>query len=214
MENRAEHGGQHNTFTGGNPNLVPERADTTSVGVVISPYRLSGFHFALDYYDIKLDDTINALNADDIHSAASPAIPSCAPDPSRSVLFAVAHAERLHGVHPGQRRQEEGAGPRPERQLREAGGAALTFSFIGGYLFKAFIDTGLFSYDCAGLTGPICNDPYSDHRAMQPKWRHLFRGSWERGITTVTVGWRMIGSVTAEELSDQQDLQNPDMEDS
>jgi outer membrane receptor protein involved in Fe transport len=47
---------------------------------------------------------------------------------------------------------------------------------------------------------------------MQPKWRHLFRGSWERGITTVSASWRMIGSVTAEELSNQKDLANPSQE--
>jgi outer membrane receptor protein involved in Fe transport len=68
---------------------------------------------------------------------------------------------------------------------------------------KAEINTGLFQYDCVGLTGPICNDPNSDHAAMQPKWRHLFRASWDMGKLVPSIGWRMIGSVTAEQLSNQ-----------
>ena len=61
---------------------------------------------------------------------------------------------------------------------------SLNLNLIGSYLIKAEIDTGLYTYDCVGLTGNTCNDPYSDHPAMQPKWRHLFRASWEKGSLT------------------------------
>jgi outer membrane receptor protein involved in Fe transport len=207
--------GQYNTFTGGNPNLVPERADTTSVGVVISPAKLTGFNVALDYYDIKLNDTINALNADDI-------LRQCGLS-GNSYLCGLIHRDQFYSLwrtpNGYTESTQDNVGKKRAQGLdlnanyvRPMGNSTLTFNFIAGYLFQSFIDTGLFSYDCAGLTGPICNDPYSDHRAMQPKWRHLFRGSWEKGITTVTVGWRMLGGVTAEELSDQADLANPDME--
>jgi outer membrane receptor protein involved in Fe transport len=207
--------GQYNTYTGGNPNLVPERADTTSLGVVISPTKMSGLNVAIDYYDIKLDDTINALNADDI-------LKQCGLT-GNAYLCGLIHRDQFYSLwrtpNGYTESTQDNVGKKRAQGLdlnasyvRPSGRNTFTFNFIAGYLFKAFIDTGLFSYDCAGLTGPICNDPYSDHRAMQPRWRHLFRGSWEKGITTVTVGWRMIGSVTAEELSDQKDLANADME--
>jgi outer membrane receptor protein involved in Fe transport len=43
---------------------------------------------------------------------------------------------------------------------------------------------------------------------MQPRWRHLFRGSWQRNLMTVSAGWRFIGPVTDERLSNQEALQD------
>ncbi len=207
--------GQYNTITGGNPALLPETAKTTYFGAVISPTKFAGFTAAIDYYDIKLTDTINPLNADDI-------LKQCGLT-GNPTLCGLIHRDQFYSLWRtpnGYTESTQNNVGKKEAQgldlnvnyLRPAGKNTFTFNFIAGYLFKAFIDTGLFSYDCAGLTGPICNDPYSDHRAMQPKWRHMFRGSWDRGMTTVTVGWRMIGPVTAEELSNQKDLANPSME--
>ncbi|HWL47728.1 MAG TPA: TonB-dependent receptor, partial [Sphingomonadaceae bacterium] len=49
---------------GGNPNLKPEIADTTTVGVILSPRGfLQGLRLAVDYYDIKIDNAINTLGA-------------------------------------------------------------------------------------------------------------------------------------------------------
>ncbi len=206
--------GQYNTITGGNENLIPEVAKTVYFGVVVSPSKLPGFSVAFDYYDIKLSDTINALNADDI-------LKQCGLT-GNPTLCGLIHRDQFFSLWRTPNGYTESSTAnvgKKEAQgfditanyVRPMGKNTLTFNFLGGYLLQSFIDTGLFSYDCAGLTGPICNDPYSDHRAMQPVWRHLFRASWARGITTVSAGWRMNGSVTAEELSDQKDLANPDM---
>jgi outer membrane receptor protein involved in Fe transport len=45
-------------YTGGNFTLAPEKADTTTVGVVVTPGFLSGFRVSLDWYQIKLNDAI------------------------------------------------------------------------------------------------------------------------------------------------------------
>lgn len=47
-----------NTRTTGNPDLKPERADTLSFGLVLSPTFLRGFRFSVDYYDIRLKGAI------------------------------------------------------------------------------------------------------------------------------------------------------------
>lgn len=52
--------------TGGNPNLAPEIADTLTVGVVLTPTFLRGLNFSVDYYDIKIDDVISTLSAQQI----------------------------------------------------------------------------------------------------------------------------------------------------
>lgn len=92
------------------------------------------------------------------------------------------------------------------------GDSSFTFGLIGSYLLKAQINTGLFQYDCVGLTGPICNAPFSNHTAMQPKWRHLFRASWQKKEMVVSAGWRLIGPVTDERLSNQSALADPSIE--
>lgn len=48
-------------LTIGNPNLKPEVADTTGVGVVVQPSFLPGFTAAADYYSIDISGAIRAL---------------------------------------------------------------------------------------------------------------------------------------------------------
>lgn len=48
---------------GGNRNLEPELADTFTAGILLSPAALPGFDFAVDYYDIEINDVIAQLSA-------------------------------------------------------------------------------------------------------------------------------------------------------
>ncbi|MGD8340107.1 MAG: TonB-dependent receptor [Gammaproteobacteria bacterium] len=49
---------------GGNPNLTPEKADTVTYGMVLSP--LDSLTFAVDYFDIQLENSINFFEAQTI----------------------------------------------------------------------------------------------------------------------------------------------------
>ncbi|MCC6914232.1 MAG: TonB-dependent receptor [Rhodospirillaceae bacterium] len=51
------------TETVGNPNLVPEKADTLGLGVVLQPTFLPGFSAAVDYYSIDIKGAIQQVNA-------------------------------------------------------------------------------------------------------------------------------------------------------
>ena len=48
---------------GGNPNLTEEKATTWTVGVVLQPRFLPGLSIAADWYDIKLANAINTVDA-------------------------------------------------------------------------------------------------------------------------------------------------------
>ncbi len=50
----------------GNLALEPEKADTWGVGAVFRPSFVPGLGFSIDYYDIKIDDAIGTLGAQDI----------------------------------------------------------------------------------------------------------------------------------------------------
>ena len=54
--------GQYNYLQGGNPDLTPEKSDTYTYGVVLTPDFLEGFTLTVDYYDIKIEDGISNLS--------------------------------------------------------------------------------------------------------------------------------------------------------
>jgi outer membrane receptor protein involved in Fe transport len=51
------------TALAGNPNLKPEKADTTTVGFTYQPGWLSGFGLSVDYYNIEIKDVLAAVGA-------------------------------------------------------------------------------------------------------------------------------------------------------
>lgn len=50
-------------FNAPNQNLRPEKADTFTLGVVISPSFVPRLNISIDYYDIKIDDAISGIDA-------------------------------------------------------------------------------------------------------------------------------------------------------
>ncbi len=61
--------GQINISFGDTPSLAPEKAETVTVGAVLTPAFLSGLSVSLDYFSIQLTDAIAAPNVDDILNA-------------------------------------------------------------------------------------------------------------------------------------------------
>jgi iron complex outermembrane recepter protein len=53
--------GQFNNFTGGNPDLEPETADTFTVGFVATPSMVPGLTFSIDYFDIEVEDLVGTV---------------------------------------------------------------------------------------------------------------------------------------------------------
>jgi outer membrane receptor protein involved in Fe transport len=55
--------GQYNFLQGGNIALTPEEADTYSYGIVFTPRFAPGLAVTVDYFDIKIEDTISTFGA-------------------------------------------------------------------------------------------------------------------------------------------------------
>lgn len=55
--------GQYNVITGGNPNLIAETGETTTIGVVYTPNWLEGLSVSVDYFDIEVEDAIGQIPA-------------------------------------------------------------------------------------------------------------------------------------------------------
>jgi iron complex outermembrane receptor protein len=54
------------SVTGGNPNLIEERARTWTVGAVLRPRFVPGLTVAVDWYNIKLRDAINTATSQEV----------------------------------------------------------------------------------------------------------------------------------------------------
>lgn len=54
------------TGVGGNPDVGPEEADTFTFGIVLTPGFAEGFTATIDYFDIKIDNAINAVDGSDV----------------------------------------------------------------------------------------------------------------------------------------------------
>lgn len=49
------------SFSGGNPNVNPEKADTTTAGIVFQPKGIDGLSVSFDWYEIEINDAIAQL---------------------------------------------------------------------------------------------------------------------------------------------------------
>jgi outer membrane receptor protein involved in Fe transport len=54
------------TFSGGNPNIKPERADTFTAGVVIRPAWLPGLTGSVDWYRVEIRDAIGRVGLNEV----------------------------------------------------------------------------------------------------------------------------------------------------
>ena len=57
------------TITIGNPNLVPEKADTTGIGAVLQPSFLAGFTASVDYWDVNIGGAIQNITTQQVIDA-------------------------------------------------------------------------------------------------------------------------------------------------
>ncbi|WP_428149776.1 TonB-dependent receptor plug domain-containing protein [Brevundimonas sp.] len=57
---------QMNVISGGNAALVPEEADTLTLGVVLSPSAIPGLRLSVDYFDIDIADAISSYAAQNV----------------------------------------------------------------------------------------------------------------------------------------------------
>jgi outer membrane receptor protein involved in Fe transport len=71
------------SFSGGNPNVKPEEAQTVTVGLVFQPPELSAFSVSADWYEIDVSDAIAQLTGQNVVTGCSgnPAL-GIPPDPA------------------------------------------------------------------------------------------------------------------------------------
>ncbi|MCX7556929.1 TonB-dependent receptor [Xanthomonadaceae bacterium JHOS43] len=190
---------QYNALTGGNPDLLPEIADTYTVGFAIEP--IKDLTLALDWYSIKIEDAIGGIGYNNIQLLCMEQGLYCdriqrdgrfgdydlwiglAADPGTG------HIRNLAGNIGVDEREglDFSAG-----YTWDLGPGRLSTTFVGNYVLSEYTmalasdpSTG---YECKGLV----NDTQG---CQTPKWRHIAqaRYSWDR--YALGLRWRHIGGV-------------------
>lgn len=192
--------GQVRQLSGGNPDLQAEEAETLTVGFVASPNFVPGLTFSVDYFDIEIEDVINAFGG-----GANNVISTCYGD----VDLGGVGSPFCNAITRG------GDGLITQVSVASQNVSSLSLNgwdVLADYEYDAG-KWGLFGIDyvgtiteentlvpfeggtpleCAGAFGTDCDDP-------QPEYKHRLAAKWANGPYTAQLLWRHIGGTDDDE---------------
>jgi iron complex outermembrane receptor protein len=194
--------GQYNGFTGGNPNLKPETADTYTFGIVFTPTYLPSLSATIDYFDINIKNVISKYGANLI-------VNQCVID-NNPFFCGMVHRDGSGSIWLSNSGYVydplENLGFLHERGVdvalhyRETMGrfGAIDYAFNGTYTGSLITEPypGSGTYNCAGYFGATCGNPL-------PKWKHVLTATWETPIQSLDVSarWRHFGNTEIDAAS-------------
>jgi iron complex outermembrane receptor protein len=198
---------QYNGLDGGNPNLTPEKSDTYSAGIVITPHFIENFSMSFDYFNIHLKDTIGAIGADTIInnciSTGDPVFCNAVHrDPNGSLFRTNGGYVVDTNVNFGSL-TTRGVDAKVNYRLPIDSFGSLLFNLEGTRLINLGTQplTGGPAYDCAGYFGTTCGAPNA-------KWRHVFNTTWATPWSgfDLTARWRFLSGTDSEQISPNSQL--------
>jgi outer membrane receptor protein involved in Fe transport len=193
--------GQISNTSGGNPNLNPEEADTTTVGLVWEPEFVRGLSVTLDHYKIKINKAVSSATTNQIidgcyTAALNPGF--SAGNPFCALIVRNVTTGSLNGSA-GVITQTSNLG------TVDTEGFDLGVSYRLGLQGWGRVDLGLQAtqvvkngfqslpsvarIECVGFNGPDCGGP-------TPKIKYSQRTTWSMGDFTAGYNWRYLGKST------------------
>ena len=197
---------QYNGRFNGNPNLVPEVADTYTVGLLLQPRVVPNLSVSIDYFHIKIDNRIGPVGGDAILQNCITTGVGCAAihrDANGSLFRTPNGFVDDPNVNQGSLRTS-GVDLKSSYRMTMAAMGSLLFSIEGTYLKDLITQpiAGGGSYDCLQLFGATCG-------GGNPKWRHVFNATWSTpwdGLD-LNLRWRYFGSNSSESATTNPFLQ-------
>ncbi|HYM97705.1 MAG TPA: TonB-dependent receptor [Candidatus Sulfotelmatobacter sp.] len=194
---------QYNGKLGGNPALVPEVADTYSLGLVFTPTFVKNLSISLDYFDIKIKNIIGPIGGDVI-------LGNCLNGVNTATFCPLVHRDARGSLwltnqgfvtDTNQNLGElstKGIDVKASYRVSLPSAGSLLFAMEGTKLNSLSTTpvSGQGSYDCQGFFGSTCG-------AGDASWRHVLNATWSTPWDNLdlTLRWRYIGSVDSEQTS-------------
>ena len=187
--------------TGGSLAVVPEKADTTTVGVVISPKEgpLAGFNFSADWYQIYINQPIvgppfgvgaqNIINL--CYQGNAHFCGLLTQDAAHSISYVNNQAVNL-GKDTTRGIDFEADYNLPLERLSSGMAGSLNFRVLASYLYDLIIDPGLGGniYNYAGQSGPTA--AFGGFNTS-PKWQANAFMTYTNGPFSGTIQARYVG---------------------
>ncbi len=208
---------QYNGLLGGNPDLKPETALTTTIGLEFTPTFLPDFRANIDYFNIDVENVIETIGADTILKECVTAdlfcnlihrntIGSLWLGLSGYVTDSLANVGKL---------QTRGVDVDLSYKFDIGRLGKLNFNVVGTYLdlyqITPIANNGSTTYNCAGLYGTACSSTTAGAGTPVFRWRDTFRTTWSTpwyGLD-VSLAWRFFSAVKLEQLSQNPNISAP-----
>ena len=195
--------GQISNTGGGNPNLTPEEADTTTIGFVWEPTFVPGLSVTVDYYKIEIAKAVSNATTNQVldgcyTAALNPGFN--AGNPFCGLIARNVTTGSLNGA-PGVITQTSNLG------AVDTDGYDIGVSYRLNMQSWGRVDLGLQAthvikngfqslpsvarIECVGLNGPDCGGPTN-----KTKWSQ--RTTWSMGDFTAGYNWRYLGKSTVQ----------------
>jgi outer membrane receptor protein involved in Fe transport len=170
--------GQYQFLQGGNPALQPEESDTYTVGVIFQPEFVPGLVMSVDWFNIRIEDTISTFGAENTLKACYTNNDAAACSRIRrnalGQLWLGSGNVIDTNINIGAV-ETSGIDINATYTGLEIGSfGELNFNLTGTYLQDLITEPGpgLAAYDCVGFFAGSCGTP-------NPQWRHQFRTGWD-----------------------------------
>ncbi len=188
--------GQFNQITGGNPNLNPEVADTYTLGVILTPSMVPGLSISVDYFDIKVNQTISSIApTESFERCLNTGDAAFCNLIQRDVAGSLWIDSSTGGITATSVNiatlKTSGIDIAATYNVDLGNAGSMTFNYVSTILDKldteSFPGSGIIA--CKGLYGGDCGTP-------NPEYRHRLMGTWQSPFDVdVTTTWRYFGSV-------------------
>jgi iron complex outermembrane receptor protein len=213
----ANSAGQYNGLTGGNPDLKPETALTTSFGIGWTPTYVPNLRIQVDYYDIKIENVIQTIGANTILQECTQSDLLCGLIHRNSVgsLWLSNSGYVTDSLANVGELEEKGIDLDMGYAYDLGSFGKLHTSFVGTWLndynITPIAASGSTERNCAGYWGPTCSAFTSAAGDPVFRWRHTWRTTWStpwQGLD-VSVAWRFYSAVALETTSGNPNLAAP-----
>jgi outer membrane receptor protein involved in Fe transport len=190
---------QYNFLQGGNPNLHAEKADTFTVGFVVTPTAVPGLNVTVDYFDVKVKGLISAIDPANVlyacYTLGSAAQCANIHRTAGGMLWlGGGYIQALNTNIGGEKTSGVDFNGSYQFDLDDVGatgGGTIALTLNGTWMNLLTTDSGVGVIDaCTGWYGYACGTP-------NPAWRHMFRIGWDTpwNDLVMTGTWRFYGAV-------------------
>lgn len=193
---------------GGNPDIKPEQAKSTTLGLVYAPSYIDGFDVTVDYYNIKITDAISQIQPAaalkncyiDNPVAGNPLCDAVVRDPNTGfITTALVNDLNLAAI------EQSGIDLATKYRFDAPAvmGGIMQISYQANFVTKQERqnNASVASIDCKGTFGSTCSGDFAS--VLQADYKHRVALDWRLDDVTVQLGWRRIGEVA---FADNRDI--------